>query len=151
MPANTRIVNRSQALEHAELENTPASLPNLPAIAFRIIYRNGQGPACGQGDGIRRGKERAGNAALDFERSDWSLPDRSARPCLLPYRTLLVHRYFPVMLFLFARIASGVPSATILPPILPPPGPISTIQSALRITSRSCSITSTVAPWSIKC
>ena len=41
---------------------------------------------------------------------------------------------------------SGVPVAMISPPASPPSGPRSTIQSACLITSRLCSITSTVLP-----
>src|SRR5207237_7045103 len=40
----------------------------------------------------------------------------------------------------------GVPSKITLPPLFPPSGPISIIQSALEITSRLCSITITVLP-----
>ena len=43
---------------------------------------------------------------------------------------------------------SGVPSATTVPPPLPPSGPRSMIQSAVLMTSRLCSMTSTVLPWS---
>lgn len=38
------------------------------------------------------------------------------------------------------------PATTTRPPASPPSGPMSMIQSALRITSKSCSITTTVAP-----
>ena len=41
---------------------------------------------------------------------------------------------------------SGVPETRISPPPLPPPGPRSTIQSAVLITSRLCSITTMVLP-----
>ena len=58
------------------------------------------------------------------------------------------HRYRPVMLRGFFFTWAGVPDATISPPAAPPPGPMSTRKSALRITSRSCSITTTVAPLS---
>ena len=47
-----------------------------------------------------------------------------------------------------AAICSGVPVATTVPPPLPPSGPMSMIQSAVFITSRLCSMTSTVFPWS---
>ena len=43
---------------------------------------------------------------------------------------------------------SGVPSATIRPPRAPPSGPRSTIQSAVLMTSRLCSMTTTVLPVS---
>ena len=43
---------------------------------------------------------------------------------------------------------SGVPAATISPPAAPPSGPRSITQSALRITSRWCSITTTLLPSS---
>ena len=42
--------------------------------------------------------------------------------------------------------ARGVPSKITLPPLFPPSGPISMIQSSLEITSRLCSITITVIP-----
>ena len=54
-------------------------------------------------------------------------------------------------LYATVQMPSGVPVATMRPPSLPPPGPMSTIQSAARMTSRSCSITITVAPLPIKC
>ncbi len=41
---------------------------------------------------------------------------------------------------------SGVPETRISPPPLPPSGPVSTIQSAVLITSRLCSITTMVLP-----
>ena len=47
-------------------------------------------------------------------------------------------------------ILSGSPSATIVPPPSPPSGPRSTIQSAHLITSKLCSMTTTVFPWSTK-
>src|SRR3569833_2507788 len=45
-------------------------------------------------------------------------------------------------------MSSGVPQATISPPPSPPSGPRSMIQSAVLMTSRLCSITTTVLPWS---
>ena len=47
-----------------------------------------------------------------------------------------------------AATSSGVPSATTRPPRLPPSGPRSISQSAVLITSRLCSMTMTVLPWS---
>ena len=47
-----------------------------------------------------------------------------------------------------AAIAAGVPSATIVPPSAPAPGPSSMTWSAAPITSRSCSTTTTVLPSS---
>ena len=44
--------------------------------------------------------------------------------------------------------ASGVPVATMVPPPSPPSGPRSMIQSAVLMTSRLCSITTTVLPCS---
>ena len=44
--------------------------------------------------------------------------------------------------------ASGVPAVTTCPPPLPPSGPMSISQSAVFITSRLCSITTTVLPSS---
>ncbi len=46
----------------------------------------------------------------------------------------------PVYDFLLRATCSGVPCATTLPPSSPPSGPRSRIQSALRITSRLCSM-----------
>ena len=46
-------------------------------------------------------------------------------------------------------MSSGVPSATIRPPASPPSGPRSITQSAARMTSALCSMTSSVPPWSI--
>ncbi len=43
---------------------------------------------------------------------------------------------------------SGVPAATTLPPSSPPSGPMSTRRSAVLITSRLCSMTTTVLPAS---
>src|SRR6185437_11227618 len=43
---------------------------------------------------------------------------------------------------------SGVPATRMRPPPAPPSGPRSTTQSAVLITSRLCSITTTVLPWS---
>ncbi len=40
----------------------------------------------------------------------------------------------------------GVPSAMTVPPLAPAPGPSSMTQSAERMSSRSCSTTSTVLP-----
>src|SRR5439155_497204 len=57
-------------------------------------------------------------------------------------------RYEPVWLALFAAICSGVPSATRRPPPSPPSGPRSTTQSAVLITSKLCSMTTTVLPAS---
>ena len=54
----------------------------------------------------------------------------------------------PVWLSGSAAISSGVPSAVIWPPLLPPSGPRSMIQSADFITSRLCSMTITVLPRS---
>src|SRR5690606_25103749 len=48
----------------------------------------------------------------------------------------------------WAATCSGVPVAMICPPREPPSGPRSTSQSAVLITSRLCSITTTVLPWS---
>ena len=53
----------------------------------------------------------------------------------------------PVRVSLFAT-CSGVPSATTRPPCGPPPGPRSMTQSHARMTSRSCSTTTTLAPSS---
>ena len=50
-------------------------------------------------------------------------------------------RYLPVWLVECSATSSGVPATTISPPLSPPSGPRSMIQSAQRITSRLCSIT----------
>src|SRR6478752_190693 len=55
-------------------------------------------------------------------------------------------RYSPVAEPRAAATFSGVPSAMIIPPRSPPSGPRSTIQSAVLMTSRLCSMTSTVFP-----
>lgn len=52
----------------------------------------------------------------------------------------------PVRLSGQAAISSGGPAATILPPSSPPSGPRSITQSAVLITSRLCSMTTTVFP-----
>lgn len=52
-------------------------------------------------------------------------------------------RYCPVKLRGSLTTCSGVPTATISPPRTPPSGPRSMIQSAVLITSRLCSITTT--------
>ena len=52
------------------------------------------------------------------------------------------------MLLACAISVSGVPSQTIRPPASPPSGPRSTIQSALAMTSRLCSITTSEWPSS---
>src|SRR5881296_1600719 len=46
--------------------------------------------------------------------------------------------------------SSGVPVATTRPPSSPPSGPRSMIQSAVLITSRLCSMMTTVLPWSTR-
>src|SRR3990170_9049293 len=57
-------------------------------------------------------------------------------------------RYCPVDDSSTSATSSGVPVAITSPPSSPPPGPRSTIQSACLMTSRLCSITSTVLPLS---
>src|SRR6185312_12971151 len=57
-------------------------------------------------------------------------------------------RYCPVNEPSTSATSSGVPVATISPPASPPSGPRSISQSACLITSRLCSITSTVFPAS---
>ncbi len=59
-------------------------------------------------------------------------------------------RYCPVNDFGCARICFGVPSAITCPPCSPAAGPRSTIQSASRMVSSSCSTTNTVLPRSRK-
>src|SRR5690606_23717968 len=60
----------------------------------------------------------------------------------------IVLRKRPVCDAGLSATCSGVPSAIITPPLEPPSGPISTSQSAVLITSRLCSIMTTVLPWS---
>ena len=55
---------------------------------------------------------------------------------------------FPVCDLSFFIICSGVPVATISPPLSPPSGPKSIIWSAVFIKSRLCSITTIVFPVS---
>ena len=54
----------------------------------------------------------------------------------------------PVTLALFFLICARVPSAQIIPPCRPAPGPTSMIQSAAAMVSSSCSTTKTVLPRS---
>ena len=56
----------------------------------------------------------------------------------------------PVCEFVVSATSSGVPTATISPPSSPASGPRSTIQSALLITSRLCSITTSECPRSTR-
>ncbi len=48
------------------------------------------------------------------------------RPTDLRFYEIISHRYFPVRLSAVSAIFLGKPVATICPPALPPPGPIST-------------------------
>ena len=57
-------------------------------------------------------------------------------------------RNFPVSDAVFARSASGVPSATTRPPRRPAPGPKSMTWSADSMVSASCSTTMTLLPRS---
>ena len=59
-------------------------------------------------------------------------------------------RYCPVKLFGSAATSSGVPVTTIFPPLTRPPGPRSITWSAVLMTSRLCSITTTVLPCSTR-
>ena len=56
----------------------------------------------------------------------------------------------PVMEAGFLLMDAGVPSATTCPPNNPAPGPMSTIQSAASMVSRSCSITTSELPMSLR-
>ncbi len=60
-------------------------------------------------------------------------------------------KYCPVIETGLPVISSIFPWATTSPPFSPAPGPMSTIQSAVRIVSSSCSTTITVLPRSLKC
>src|SRR5207244_8251933 len=73
-------------------------------------------------------------------------PDRPAPEA--PDRRSARRRYCPVYEAGLRPTSSGVPSATISPPSSPPSGPRSTIQSAVLMTSRLCSMTITVLPTS---
>ena len=55
------------------------------------------------------------------------------------------------MLSLHFKISFGVPLKITLPPWIPAPGPISTIQSLWRMVSSSCSTTNTELPKSRMC
>ena len=63
----------------------------------------------------------------------------------------LPDRYAPVSDCLHCIISSAVPTATTSPPCSPAPGPISTIKSAARMVSSSCSTTMTELPRSLNC
>jgi len=63
---------------------------------------------------------------------------------LNPQEGRTAERYLPVWDALARATSSGVPCATICPPASPPSGPRSMIQSAVLITSRLCSMTTTV-------
>ena len=60
-------------------------------------------------------------------------------------------RYAPVTDFSFFISSSAVPTATTSPPCSPAAGPISTMQSAARIVSSSCSTTIKEFPRSRRC
>ena len=63
--------------------------------------------------------------------STGSVPSLPQRGC----HYYLARRYLPVSESFALRSCFGVPSNTTVPPLLPPSGPISTTQSALRMTS----------------
>src|SRR5262245_11702841 len=65
-----------------------------------------------------------------------------------PRRPRMRFRNAPVCERGLRATSSGVPSAMIWPPSSPPSGPRSRIQSAVLMTSRLCSMTITVFPWS---
>ena len=75
--------------------------------------------------------------------SDYSRVLQINRYCI---RGSIGFRKRPVWELSISATASGVPVAMISPPPSPPSGPRSTIQSAVLITSRLCSITTTVLP-----
>src|SRR5690606_36019203 len=60
----------------------------------------------------------------------------------------ILARNWPVYESGYAATSSGVPVTRIMPPRWPPSGPRSITQSAVLITSRLCSITTTVLPSS---
>ena len=84
-----------------------------------------------------------------------SRAQRITRACELPARRLSgtgmpirPEMYAPVNESGHAIISSSVPEQTTSPPLTPAPGPKSTIQSAARMVSSSCSTTSKVLPRS---
>ena len=85
----------------------------------------------------------------------FSAAPKTSRNLPLPFRLssgtaifFLPLRYCPVMDFSQFIISSTVPAATISPPWTPAPTPTSTIKSAARMVSSSCSTTITLFPIS---
>ena len=111
----------------------------------RRAARNGRGSGLGlrrflrrkRGRGCQQGRERGGGGG-------WP------KPAPRSHRGLRFARNRPVYEPGQRAISSGVPSATIVPPSSPPSGPRSMTWSAHRMTSRLCSISTMVLPWSTR-
>ena len=106
--------------------DTPVTLTNIPSgiftsIRFRLCSR---APRIHSASPLPR-RRRAGT-------------EMTRRP----------ERYWPVIESGALRMRSSGPEATTRPPCAPAPGPMSTIQSADRIVSSSCSTTRMVFPRS---
>src|SRR5262249_38808637 len=110
------------------------------------------------------GLSREGTGAPRLPRGLYSQPATRCRPAARP-RTLSIRlrdrckgchagnssaRNLPVYDALHAATSSGVPQAIKRPPLWPPSGPRSITQSAVLITSRLCSITTTECPLSTR-
>src|SRR5439155_11576583 len=100
-----------------------------------------QGQARTEGEGSLR------HVGADTTNADQRVVDPRAAPAVVRGRLPKTSaRKRPVCESGLAATSSGVPTATTFPPWSPPSGPRSTIQSAVLITSRLCSITRTVLP-----
>ena len=118
---NTRSAHVFQKLGAEYIQDDPSF--------FEGRGESGKGPA-GKAGGHHGGPARAG------------IPSETAHYGRFRYR--------PVTLPGFSATSSGVPAATICPPALPPLGLMSMRESAFRITSRSCLMTTTLDPCSIR-
>src|SRR5690606_8900646 len=106
------------------VEVAPAQFDRKADQGGLVVEAHGAGRKGGRGD-----------QAADLRRRGRSRPSTLARKR-------------PVCECSTAASCSGVPSATMVPPRWPPSGPRSITQSAVLITSRLCSITTTVLPSS---
>ena len=136
-------------------------LCRAPTISSQPLGQNGEK---GDGETGRRGRRSATAAALVCRLlaaspcrllpSSLSSPlsPRTLDPCILRFVgtgiAFLPDRYGPVTEPRRLATWSGVPWATICPPLRPAAGPKSSSWSALPTTSRSCSTTSSVLPRS---
>ena len=123
----------------------PRSASAPPGISPRHGWGDGSPPACGRGWGWAGTLSDTHPAATGRASSQVSLllPQAGGG---FPYFSSSGFRYWPVKLRGSSTTCSGVPAATISPPFTPPSGPRSTIQSAVLMTSRLCSITTTLLP-----